>query len=276
MENEFVMSRMPRSVKSLRPILAAALFIAMAPALPAAEEAPAAADAPLRGMRAVPTQATPPDEELDEVVVRGENLLKAIADAEDSFYDLFNKVNTDDDYDTSCVYLNLDPDNPTSGIKSRVCLPGFMKDAMADWAPFKARCQPPQQGSDEFSCLDRSRDRRLSMTEIQVRPEIEAEFTTLDENQDNYIDRNEFENRSFAASPSYQPPPPQLVLMERSKRWAIEMMKVVNSDSRLKDQAGRLDDLYRELRQVQAKYTNIKVDEMPEKTTRRELGPRSR
>jgi hypothetical protein len=276
MENEFVMSRMPRTSRNHSLILAAALFVALVPALPAAEEPPAVEAPPLRGMRAVPTLTTPPDEELDEVVVRGENLLKAIADAEDAFYDLFNEVNKDDDYDTDCVYLNTDPDNPTSAIKSRVCMPGFMKDAMADWIPFQARCQPPQQGSDEFSCLDKSRDRRLSMNEVSVRPEIEVEFATLDENQDSYIDRNEFENRSFSAGAEYQPPPPQLVLMERSKRWAIEMMMVVNSDPRLKAQAGHLDDLYRELRQVQAKYTKIKVDDMPEKTTRRELGPRSR
>jgi hypothetical protein len=269
MEKQFVMSRMPRSARFHRLILATMLSFAMAPALFAADAAPPA-----------PAAASPaptlPDEELDQVVVRGENLLKAIADAEDNFYDLFNKVNTDDDYDTSCVYLNLEPENPTSGIKSRVCLPGFMKDAIADWAPFQARCQPPQQGIDEFACLDKNSDRRLSMAEVGMRPEIEDEFTTLDEDQDSYINRNEFENRSYGSPPTYQPPPPQLVLMERSNRWAVEMMKVVNSDPRLKEQAGHLDELYRELRQVQAKYTEIKVDELPEKTTRRELGPRSR
>jgi len=286
-EKQFVMSRMPRNTGYQSLILAAVLLLAAAPALhaadapvadaaPATDAAPAAVDPPLRGARALPTVNGLPDEELEEVVIRGENLLKAIADAEDAFYDLFNEVNKDDDYDTSCVYLNLDPENATSAIRSRVCLPGFMKDAMADWAPFQARCQPPQQGGDEFTCLDKSRDRRLSRSEVSVRPEIDVEFDTLDENQDSYIDRNEFDNRSFSGGAEYQPPPPQLVLMERSKRWAIEMMKVVNSDRRLKEQAGHLDELYRELRQVQSKYTQIKVDDMPEKTTRRELGPRSR
>src|SRR5262249_48151723 len=126
----------------------------------------------------------------------GENIIKAIADAEDNFYALFNEVNKDDDYDTRCVYLNIDPDNPGSQLKSRVCIPGFVTDAMADYAVFldcDKAWQPGGNPDDRRTC--------------------------------------------------YQPPPPQLVLMERSKRWAVEMMKVVNSDPRLKEQAGHLDDL---------------------------------
>src|SRR5262245_14805300 len=78
-----------------------------------------AADAPAATAAAPAAPAEEPLEELDQIVVRGESIIKAIADAEDNFYDLFNKLNTDDDYDTNCVYLQLDP---TTRINSRVCL----------------------------------------------------------------------------------------------------------------------------------------------------------
>src|SRR5262245_59507884 len=78
-----------------------------------------AAEAPVAtASTATGTAAEEPLEELEQIVVRGESIIKAIADAEDNFYDLYNKLNTDDDYDTSCVYLQLDP---TSRMSSRVC-----------------------------------------------------------------------------------------------------------------------------------------------------------
>jgi hypothetical protein len=192
-------------------VVAAVAGAAAAPAPPAPVMTPATA------------RPEEPLEQLDEIVVRGESVIKAINDAEDNFYALFNQVNKDDDYDTHCVYLNIDPDNANSTIKSRVCLPGFVADAMADYAVFRA-CDGESDPQKKTTC--------------------------------------------------FQPPPPQLVLMERSNRWAVEMMKVINSDPRLKEQAGHLDDLYRELRTVQRKYTQIKSEDLPEKTNRRELGPR--
>src|SRR5690349_2761207 len=90
----------------------AAASMATVAAEPAPPAQPATAVAPA-------TQASP-DEDLGQIVVRGENIIKAINDAEDNFYDLFNKVNKDDDYDTRCVYLEL---NPTSRSASRVCIP---------------------------------------------------------------------------------------------------------------------------------------------------------
>jgi hypothetical protein len=251
------------------------LAVAAAPRVLAA----AAPPAPAQAAATVAQSPNPPGEqlqELDEVIVRGESLIKAIADAEDNFYALYNKLDKNDDYHTSCVYLNIDPDNPGSQMRSRVCIPGFVADAMADYAPYKARCQPPLEGGSEFDCLDRNHDRRLSREEVSVRPELDVDFQTLDEDMNGSIDRNEFENVNFSPTVSYQPPPPQLVLMERSKDWAVHMMMVINSDPRLKEQAGHLDELYSELRQVQQKYTTIRGEDLPEKTARRELGPRGR
>jgi hypothetical protein len=265
---------MPLATRTLCLTIAAIWSIGAAPGVFAAAEPAVSRDSVAAALTQSPNPPGEQLQELDQVIVRGESLLKAIADAEDTFYDLYNKVDKDDKYHTSCVYLNIDPDNPGSQIKSRACIPGFVADAIADWAPFKARCQPPQEGNDEFRCLDRDRNNRLTRDELAVRPELDFEFTTLDADMDNSLDRAEFANASYSATASYQPPPPQLVLMEHSKEWAVHMMKVINSDPRLKDQAGHLDELYHELRSVQQKYTDIHVEGKAEKTTRRELGPR--
>jgi hypothetical protein len=246
--------RMLKGMTNPRMALAALLCIVAASLAAAAAEPPAA--------------GAVPDEELDQIVVRGESIIKAINDAEDNFYALFNRVNTDDDYDTHCVYLEL---NPTSRIGSRVCIPGFLADAMADQVTFAEQCLPP------FSDFDTDGNGRITRQEAQNTPDLYSLFITLDVSGDGRLVIGEYLGwAKWSTACCYHPPPPQLVLMERSNRWAVEMMKVVNSDPRLKDQAGHLDDLYRELRQVQAKYTNVKVAELPERTTRRELGPRAR
>lgn len=186
-------------------------------------------------------------EELDEVTVHSKRLLERIAEAEDDFYDLFNQVNKDDRYDTTCSEMNVEPENPLTGHRQRICMPGFVKDAMADWAPFKARCQPPLVGFDEFDCLDRNRDGRISYAEASVREELEIAFLDADEDKDNRLTREEFPVDLSPPPALYQPPPPDLVLMEGTKGWYEHMMKTVRSDPRLQDKAGHLDELYLEL-----------------------------
>jgi hypothetical protein len=127
-------------------------------------------------------------EELEEVVVHGRRLKDEIVQAEDKYFALFNEVNKDDRYDTHCVALQLEQD---SRLQRRACIPGFVADAMAEWAPYKARCQPPQEGSgfDEFSCLDRNKDNRISLQEAAARMELEDAFRDLDVDggADNYL-----------------------------------------------------------------------------------------
>jgi hypothetical protein len=213
-----------------------------------------------------PAAAAEPLEELDQIVVRGESIIKAIADAEDNFYALYNKLDKDDDYHTSCVYLQLDA---RSQIRSRVCIPGFVADAMADQASFAAACLP------DYSTYDTDGNGRITMQEAQSSQDLFSVFSVLDYSGDGSLSLGEYLHwATWSTANCYHPPPPQLVLMERSKDWAVHMMKVINSDPRLKDQAGHLDDLYQELRSVQLKYSKAKGEELPEKTTRRELGPR--
>jgi hypothetical protein len=252
--------------------------LAMLPMAALAADTPAATPAPTLAPAVATTpapQAGGQLQELDEIVVRGKKLLNAIADAEDDFYKLYNQLNKDQKYATSCVYLNTDPEGPKSQIKSRVCIPGFVADALADYAVWKARCQPPIEGRDEFDCLDRNDDNRISWQEASAREELASDFTTLDTDGDGYLTRNEFAEQTMGAPVVYQPPPPQLVLMEGSKAWYDHMMSVIRSNPQLQDKAGHLDDLYRELAQVQNKYSDAMGDQAAKKVAAKPvLGPR--
>lgn len=171
---------------------------------------------------AAPTpQATAPDaasgelQQLDEILVHGEAVRNRIADAEDQFFQLYNKLNKNDDYDTSCVFVNMDSQ---SKIKSRVCIPGFFADALADQLYFMMECQAPQS-------------------------QTEPDGTTTD----------------FSPGACYTPPSPQVVLDKRARDYSNNLMKVINSDPRLKNMAGNLDQLYTELLGIQQKYLRIKA-----------------
>lgn len=265
--------------RKLSVALAAALAILIATSSQAQQAtAPAAAPAPAAPAAPETAEAAMPDEyiqELDDIMVRGSRLLDVISDKEDNFYDAFNRLNKDDRYDTSCVYLNVDPQSMATSIKSRVCIPGFVADAMADFAVWRARCQPPYEGRfDEFDCLDRNRDGRLSWQEASVRQELEEEFTTLDEDMDGKLDRPEFDMQSFGAPVVHQPPPPQLVLMEGTRKWYDHMMSVIRENPELQEMAGELDDLYRELAQMQDRFAELDTEQAAAQSSRRNSGPR--
>lgn len=252
-------------------------LVAMLPAitLPAtagAADATAAAD----------TTAAPVEEEvvLDEVLVRGKRLEQRIVEAENAFYQLYNQLNKNDKYDMSCPELNIDPDNRNSRITTRVCLPGFVADAMVDWTVFKVRCQPPLEDFDEFSCLDKNDDQRLSRQEVAMRPELDVQMMRLDADFNGYLTRDEMPPEGMGGLPApYQPPPPQLVLMEGTKAWYEHMMQVTRSDPRLLEMAGRLDDLHREYMTLARQEAELRRRDHAERAQRvgeYNRGPRGR
>jgi hypothetical protein len=218
-------------------------------------------------------------EQLDEVVAHGRQIKDEIERAEEKYFALFNEVNTDDRYDTHCVSLQMQQD---SKLQTRACIPGFVADAMADWAPYKARCQPPvEPGIDEFDCLDRSHDRRLSPQEADARQELGAVFHDLDKDggPDGYLARNEFNASCSDCSPEllpapgaiYMPPTPDMVLMNGTKKWYDHMLAVSNSDPRLKEMADHLGDLYHDLTAAQRRVDELDT-EIKAKNARRAVG----
>lgn len=196
--------------------------------------------------------------ELDEVVVHGERLITRIISAEDEFYKLYNQVNKEDRYDVSCPFLTLGA-NSSSRINTRLCLPGFVAEAIADYTAFKASCEP------QFSNFDANRDRRVSRMEASANPDLFSQFDALDQDDDDQLDEygefRAFELWALANLNCYRPPPPDLVLMEGSEAWYKHMLAVANSDPRLREMAGRLDDLHRELATVQRRYRDMAGEE---------------
>lgn len=212
--------------------------------------------------------------ELDEVFVRGGRLRDRIIRAEDEFYKLFNQINTEDKYDTNCPYVN-NPDDPSSRLQFRMCLPSFVADAMADWAVFKVKCEP------EFRNFDSDRDGRISQMEAMANMDLSFQFDQIDENGDGFL--NEFQEfRTFAGwaqmnQTCYRPPPPDLVLAEGTKDWYEHTMKVIKSDPRLQEMAGKLDDMHRELRRIQSRANTIEDERrqaMADRPRNPNAGPR--
>src|SRR5690606_11294923 len=110
------------------------LAVGIAGAMPAIGQA-ASADGPTGQLEAPQAASEAPLLELEEVLVHGKRLQERIVEAEDEFYKLFNQVNKDDDYDTNCALLNLSADSG-SRLNSRLCLPVFVAEAIADYTVF--------------------------------------------------------------------------------------------------------------------------------------------
>lgn len=218
---------------------------------------------------ATPTiEAKAPLQQLDEIMVYGKRLRDRIVEAENEFYKLYNQLNKDDDYDVNCALLNLSADTG-SRLNQRLCLPVFAAEAIAEYTVFRRMCQPPLDGFDEFSCLDRNDDERLSRQEAAVRPSLDAQFMTLDADYNGYLTRDELPEEGFGASPAYMPPPPELVIAERSKRWYDHMMTVIKSHPRLQEMAGRLDELHMEMVMTQQRVAQIEAEQLANAPVRR-------
>lgn len=214
-------------------------------------------------------------EELDEVLVQGERLMDVIVKAEDEFYKIYNQVNKDDKYDVNCPRLNVSQDSG-SRIQSRLCMPVFVADAIANFVAYQVQCEP------KFSQFDSNKDGRVSRMESMVNTDLNFQFDELDQNDDDQLDEygefRAFETWALMNLNCYRPPEPDLVLMEGTDKWYKHMMKVTNEDPRLRDMAGRLDELHQELTSVQRRYRSaldarqaLAPDRTPD---RRNSGPR--
>jgi hypothetical protein len=200
-----------------------------------------------------------PEMELDEILVHGKRLQQRIIEAEDEFYKLYNQINKDDDYDTNCAMLNLSADTG-SRLNSRLCMPVFVANAVADYTVWRRQCIPPLDGFDEFSCLDRNRDERLSRQEASVRPSLDAQFMMLDADHNGYLSRDELPEEGMGGVPGYMPPPPELVLAEGTEKWFQHTMNVIRSDPRLQEMAGKLDELHAEMNAMRRRVVEIEQE----------------
>jgi hypothetical protein len=138
-------SRMHRVMKSLWVTVASTLAVGTAVVAQGEDAAPPAAPPTAATAAAAPSSdaALP---ELTEIEVHGKRLRIAISDAQDDFFALYNKLNKDHDYDTSCVNVPLNADTQ---ITQRMCIPGFYADALADQVYFQEECKAPASQTDD-------------------------------------------------------------------------------------------------------------------------------
>ncbi len=245
-------------------------FIALSLAMAASASATGAqgAETAMGSTAAAPAE---PLMELDEVLVHGKRLQERIVEAENEFYKLFNEINKEDDYDTNCALLNLSADTG-SRLNSRLCMPVFVANAIADYTVFRRQCQPPLDGFDEFSCLDRNDDERLSQQEASVRPSLDAQFMMLDADHSGYLSRDELPDEGMGGVQGYMPPPPELVLAEGTEKWYRHTMSVIQSDPRLQEMAGRLDELHLEMNATRRRVAQIEQEREASKPARKVRG----
>jgi hypothetical protein len=206
---------------------------------------------------------TPGLDQLDEVLIRGKKAAIAIADLEDDYYRRYNKLNKDKRYDVHCSYINTDPDNPGSALRSRICMPEFVIDAMVDWA--QGRCEIP-----DFTSLDLNKDNVLSESEAAGNKQLLNQVFEMDTNRDRRITFVEFLERpeTSDATACYTPPPPEQVLMAGTDKWYETMMKVTKDDPALLRMASNLGDLYGQLRVLQKQAGKLEAAELARKVSR--------
>jgi hypothetical protein len=216
----------------------------------------------------IPAENTELDE-LDEVLVWGRRATVLIADLEDDYYKRYNKLNKDKRYDVHCSYINTDPDNPGSALRSRICMPEFVIDAMVDWA--QGRCEIP-----DFTSLDLNKDNVLSEAEAAGNKQLLDQVFEMDTNRDRRITFVEFLERPEAVNPvaCYQPPSPEQVLMAGTDKWYAQMMKVTSSDPQLLEMASNLGTLYGQLRVLEKQAVKLEARELAKKVSTERRAPR--
>lgn len=248
--------------KKLLVMIAAAASVLAGAAVCAAEATPSSPPVTKWLVGDIPADNTALDE-LDEVLVWGRRATVAIADLEDDYYKRYNKLNKNNNYDVHCSYINTDPDNPGSALRSRICIPEFVIDAMVDWA--RGRCEIP-----DFTSLDLNKDNVLSEHEASGNKQLLDQVFEMDTNRDRRITFVEFLERPEAVNPvaCYSPPAPEAVLVAGTDKWYAQMLKVTNSDPQLKEMASNLGLLYGQLRVLEKQAGKLEAQELARKVKR--------
>src|SRR5690606_11055688 len=108
--------------------------------------------------------------------------------------------------------------------------------------------------------------------EAGIRPQIDAQFMMLDADSNGYLSRDELPEEGMSSPPAYMPPPPELVLVEGTQKWYTHTMKVIQSDPRLQEMAGKLDEMHLEMNQTRRQVAQIEGDRAASKPPRKALG----
>ena len=134
-----------------------------------------------------PEEAPEPEEEIEEIRVYGHKSLLSLRlevyEAEDAYFDLFNSLNSNDDYDIHC-YREA---QTGSRLKRRVCKTNYLvrleAEATAEWV------RASQAGASQSYLDPRARVRRLDA-------KVQEEMNTLAAERPEFVERlNEYSNK---------------------------------------------------------------------------------
>lgn len=183
-------------------------------------------------------------EELDEIWVRGKSLSQEIRETEDAFFAVYNKVNRNESFRITCGEMSL---HPGSMIMRRACVPSF--------AAIAYRGSYPTTVYSSCNASGRSRDQNgvlMSLTSTSCGGGTWSVMNT-----------------------GMGQPSMQALVAARSKELAVHLMMVINSDARLQEMAGQLDDLYLEFNTTRVRYSQMRPAESQAKPRRVNTGPRA-
>jgi hypothetical protein len=203
------------------------------------------------GADPLPAAGSPPDtaekpakpiDELKEVWVRGKRLSQVIEDAEDDFFDLYNKLNKDSQYDVYCGSMSL---YSSSMIMVRKCVPGFIAFNYGDAF---GRVRYTQFGGASYGGFGYS----------DAYAGGYSRFGDWGSRPDMYFSGYADEYAFGPAIPVFAGPSSAEMLMSKRPAYAANVLKVVKSDPRLLEKVRALDGLYGEMQQVQGHYVKVK------------------
>lgn len=163
--------------------------------------------------------------QLDEIQVRGKRLARTIEDAEDDFFQLYNALNKDNNYDVTCGDMRLNG----SLVIQRTCIPGFLANYVMD-----------QNGIATSGCA------RTSLGPVAV------SSPAGNGNELFYVDP------CPGSRPRLVTVSADALAFHHRARYAATVVRVVKSDPRLLQKAATLTTLYQEMEQVQGRYKRVR------------------
>jgi len=218
------------ATRSFRLTIAALLSVAAAGAFAANSPAPASAAQAVANQQPVEEV-----QELDQIWVRGKRLSRSIADAEDDFFKLYNKLNKGRDYDVTCGYVQL---QRGSMIMNRTCQPAYLAYYYAPIITFGgfAGCDSgyiPPAGADPYGVTYTGGCTGRGFRHGGIGPSVQSIGT------------------QSGMSPETK--------TRRSQEYYRTVMRTIYSDQRLLDKAETLATMYTEMATVQNNYRKVKA-----------------
>lgn len=183
-------------------------------------------------------EARKPVEQLEllaEIRVRGKSLARTIADAEDDFFALYNKLNQVEDFDVLCGHMSVSG----SLIMKRACVPAFLGYRAANPSLY----WPSGMGGGACNGSSSGMTAHFDGNSSQMVYEGGGCFSGP----------STFTSLATAPGPSLA-----AVAMHRRDAYVANILKVINSDASLVAKVHDLDALYQEMALTKGRFMKVR------------------